>query len=125
MKSTTFLFTLLLLVFASQLVAAQSPYLMVSGDKIEVNITRKATKAELLELKKELLDKHQIQVDFTALGFDKKGRLESIAMSVKAPNGNSGTCQTNRVRGKRGAFFMVDNTPGAKTRFSIGAGKKR
>ncbi len=116
---------MLLLVFASQLVAAQSPYLMVSGDKIEVNITCKATKAELLELKKELLEKHQIQVDYTSLDFDKKGRLKSIAMSVKAPNGSSGTCHNDRVKGKRGAFFMVDNTPGAKTTFLIGVGKKQ
>lgn len=78
-----------------------------------------------MDLKKELMEKYQIQVDFTSLSFSKKGQLKGIAMGVKAPNGNSGTCKTTLVTGNQGVYFTVDNTPGATIPFLIGAGKRK
>ncbi len=125
MKSNIFFLIFLLLGVISHRSTAQSPFLTQTGDKVEVNINRHATEADLMNLKKELIDKHQIQVDFTSLRFSKKGQLRGIAMSVQAPNGHSGACTTTLVTGKRGAYFVVDNTPGADVSFQIGAGKRR
>jgi hypothetical protein len=125
MKSKIFFLIFLLFAVLSQRLAAQSPFLTQTGDKVEVNINRHATDADLTDLKKELMENHQIQVDFTSLAFNKKGRLNGIGMSVKTPNGNSGTCKTTLVTGKQGVYFTVDNTPGATMPFLIGAGKRK
>lgn len=125
MKSKIFFLAFLFLGVISHRSTAQSQFLTQTGDKLEVNINHFATEADLADLKNELMDNHQIQVDFSSLAFSKKGRLKGIAMSVKAPNGNSGTCSSSLVTGQRGVFFMVDNSPGALVSFQIGAGKKK
>ena len=126
MKKNLFLLLAVLPLFSFTLPASPTPLMTYEHGVLEVYINHRHSKTELLALKKELLEKYKVRLDFEELSYNKKGKIERIKIAVDGGNGCSGTasCRRGPVF-KPKVWFIVDFNENANTAFSIGAGKRK
>lgn len=87
--------------------------------------TSKDDNKELMNLKKNLLNSYNIQLDYELLKFDQKGRLLEIAFSVDFRNGMKCSCGPVVVGRKREYGFYRDYDKKAKAPYGCGKIKRR
>ena len=86
-----------------------SPLITFENNKLEVMIQSHHTKAELLDLKKELKNNHNVNLDYTELSFASNGQIEKIRIEVDTNRGDSGSASsTNSLVQSPQVFFMID-----------------
>ena len=125
MKISIFAFVALLSLLSNFQNEIKQPLVTFEDQVLEVNISHEQSKETLMELKKQLKEEHSVQLDFEKLIYNKKGKIESIRIAVKSPQGDSGTASSERVLGiAPRVWFIIDFNDKPQSSFSIGAGKR-
>lgn len=126
MKISVFAFIALLSLFSNFQNEVKQPLVTFKDQVLEVNISHEQSEDTLMNLKKKLIEEHNVQLDFEKLIYNKKGKIESIRIAVKSPQGDSGTASSERVLGiAPTVWFIIDFNDKPQTSFGIGAGKRR
>lgn len=109
-----------LLLAASSIFAQQNKWMKDEKNILTVTITKDATKAELMDLKKKLLDTYQIKFDCPQMEFSKNGKqLKYLSLRVEMPTGEVGTVSTTFIKPGQVIGFHFDRNEEAYDVFGV------
>lgn len=114
--------TILLWATAATFAQQKSKWMKDEKNILTITITKDATKAELLELQKLLLDTYQIKFECPKMEFRKNnGKLKYLSMRVEMPTGEVGTVGTSFVATGQVIGFHWDRNPETYDEFGVWA----
>lgn len=100
--------------------APQHKWMKDEKNVLTVSITKDATKAELLDLKKKLLEQYQIKFECPQMEFRKdNGKLRFLGLRVELPTGELGTVSTNFIKPGQVIGFHFDRNDEAYDVFGV------
>ncbi|MCF8246459.1 MAG: hypothetical protein K9J37_12020 [Saprospiraceae bacterium] len=116
------LFTLAVFLFVANLAVAQqtNKWMKDENNILTVTINKDATKAELLDLKKQIWDTYQIRLDYDRMDFSRNGKkLDYLSLRIEMPTGEVGTVGTSFVAPKQVIGFHWDRNPETYDEFGV------
>ena len=118
-----FLFTAWTSVFSISATDHQPPLISFENNVLEVHINHHHSKAELMDLKKQLLEKYQVKLDFVELDYGRNKKIKKIKIAVDTGIDCIGTAGGRRfLTLKPKVWFAIDYNNDS---FHIGAGKHK
>lgn len=114
--------TLLLFFAMSTSIVAQQSNKWMKDEKniLTVTINKHATKAELLDLKKQIWDTYQIKLDYDRMDFSRNGKkLDYLSLRIEMPTGEVGTVGTSFIAPKQVIGFHWDRNPETYDEFGV------
>jgi len=101
------------------------PLMTYENNVLKVTIQSHHTKAELMELKDQLKNEFNVNLEFKELEFNSMDKIEKIKIAVESGRGESGSASSsNNLIFAPQVYFVIDFNPNASTSFLIGGGKK-
>ncbi len=101
-------------------IAQQNKWMKDEKNILTVTITNKATKAELMDLQKKLMDTYQIKFECPEMAFQKnEKKLKYLSLRVEMPTGEVGTVSTTFIKPGQVIGFHFDRNEAAFDVFGV------